>query len=72
MNNIDFFRFLLQRDVNTETFKLLDDVEDLSYQSDKVLEQSELNLLSPAQSIACHDFEEPSGQFWVPDRVWDI
>jgi len=69
MNNLDFFRFLLQRESNPDIFKLPDDVEDLSYQSNQVLGQSELNPLSPAQSIACHDFEDPGGQYWVPDRV---
>lgn len=69
MNNLDIFRFLLQREVNTDSFKLPDDVDDLTYQSDKVLEPNELNLLSPSERITCHDYEEPAGQYWIPDKV---
>lgn len=69
MNNLDIFRFLLQREVNSDSFKLADDVEDSTFQSNKVLEPSELNSLSPSERITCHDFEEPTSQYWIPDKV---
>jgi hypothetical protein len=66
---MEFFRFLITREMDSDMFRMSDDKEDLEYRAGSFVDDREINSLSSCQRIRNYQDTEHEAQYDVPKKV---